>query len=306
MSPADFSIASWLRSGLSRKKRLNDVTKIMTTPKTIDLLRASILGSNLRSRLFIARMFAIRYNLSRVNWVLEKLAASPECGNLTELQIGLLGYNFQIYIDPQDGGDRPSFFEVLYELGPDSLPQPPPELIIDAGAHVGFFSLLARAKYPSAEIHAFEPLPRNFELLRRHICVNSAGVTIHQAALWKEDGIVDFVSPNKSNSGRIKKVSNLPVQQSVIIPVRSVRLSDALPRIRMGRLLLKMDIEGAELDVLENALPLVGKSSMILCELHDTKKNLGRLSELIRQCGWSAQMLKDSEPHSYWRLVSPS
>lgn len=245
----------------------------------------------------------MRYRLSS-GWLLKKLARFPTDGRLVPLEIRILGRTLHIYLDPH-GGDRPSFFEVFYELGPDQLPPNPPDLVIDAGAHVGFFSLLARAKYPSATIHAFEPLPRNVELLRRHVDVNFARVSVHSAALWTENRMVEFVA-SKSNDGRIHQESRSDARDTnPAVQVRSVRLGEVLPEISRGHLLLKMDIEGAELDVLEVSLPLIGKSSMVLCELHDTETNLPRFLSLMTRYGWSAQVLKDAGPHSYWKLSSP-
>src|SRR4051794_15123113 len=64
--------------------------------------------------------------------------------------------------------------------GPDSTLRP--QSVVDLGAHVGEFTIMAAARWPQATIHAFEPNPRVLSLLRQ----NSrpyANIVIHEQAV---------------------------------------------------------------------------------------------------------------------------
>src|SRR5690348_3090371 len=58
--------------------------------------------------------------------------------------------------------------------------------IVDVGASFGFFSLAARARYPDAAIHAYEPNPRILPLLRAN--TSGFGVAVHPEAVGARDG----------------------------------------------------------------------------------------------------------------------
>lgn len=251
----------------------------------------------------IACLYARRYRLKGCARVLNRLARWPEPGQGVALRVKVASRAMTLFVDPRDGGDRPSFFEVLWETGRDRLPAKAPDVVVDAGAHVGYFSMLARAAYPGVPIHAFEPLPRNLALLRRHDSANDADLIIHEAALWVREGTLPF-QVGKSNAGVLAPVQGAGPGDAGTLPVRCVRLQSAVPSIAAASVLLKLDIEGAELEVLEDVLPVLrGRGSTLLCELHDTRRNVARYSELMAAQGWTSELLKDVGSASYWKHI---
>jgi FkbM family methyltransferase len=117
--------------------------------------------------------------------------------------------------------------------------------IVDVGASFGFFSLAARARYPHATIHAYEPNPRILPLLR----ANTAGldVVIHAQAVGARDGQVNLIDDGPSNQARVGKSQN----HSPRCGVRQVSLETVLAQAG-GRIdLLKLDCEGAEWQILK-------------------------------------------------------
>ena len=117
--------------------------------------------------------------------------------------------------------------------------------IVDVGANFGFFSLAARARYPDAAIHAYEPNPRILPLLR----ANAGGfeVQIHAEALGAQDGAVNLIDDGPSNQARIgASEKNAPTSE-----VHQVSLETVVKRAG-GRIdLLKLDCEGAEWEILK-------------------------------------------------------
>jgi len=81
---------------------------------------------------------------------------------------------YEVTVNPSDSGHTcviEEFFvpPVAYDL---SLVEFDPPVVIDCGAHIGLFTLLARRRFPSAAITAFEPNPNNLRWLRENLRIN--------------------------------------------------------------------------------------------------------------------------------------
>jgi FkbM family methyltransferase len=120
----------------------------------------------------------------------------------------------------------------------------PGTLLVDAGAHVGLYTLLAvRRLGPHARVLAFEPDPYNFAALRLN-ARSLPGVELVRAAVADAEGEASF----QQNLGTIG--SSLVARRDVG-PVRGIRVPtttlDAALRGRgPERLVVKLDVEGAE------------------------------------------------------------
>ncbi len=124
----------------------------------------------------------------------------------------------------------------------------PGGVVFDVGAHAGLYTLLAaRLVGPAGRAVAFEPLPRNLAFLRRHVALNAlTNVTVVPAAVCARTGVARFLPAPSSSMGRL--AADGPLQ------VRTVALDDL---ISGGELpppdVIKIDVEGAEVDVLAGA-----------------------------------------------------
>ena len=67
-----------------------------------------------------------------------------------------------------------------------------PEVIVDAGAHIGLVSALFATRYPDAKIIAIEPEPGNFEILSKNVKAYPNVVPL-QRALWHREGKLQVV-----------------------------------------------------------------------------------------------------------------
>jgi FkbM family methyltransferase len=113
--------------------------------------------------------------------------------------------------------------------------------VVDGGANMGMFTLATLREHPGARIVAFEPDPAIFAILRENLELNGArGVTVVNAALGAIDGEMSF-APDGQAGGALAAGPLL---------VRVERLSRYL-----GEEVdfLKLNIEGAELDVIREA-----------------------------------------------------
>jgi FkbM family methyltransferase len=148
----------------------------------------------------------------------------------------------------------------------------PGNCFYDIGAHVGFFSMLAAGLVgEKGFIVALEPDRRNVALLRETLARNSLGLitdVVNQAA-WSHAGNVNLLSANPgphSNTGMSKVVSgNLSDSYEV-----SCTTLDKLSKTHPAPTLIKIDVEGAESEVLKGAEELFTHSRPhLICEVHD-------------------------------------
>lgn len=135
--------------------------------------------------------------------------------------------------------------------------------VIDVGANKGQFSLVARSLFPNAEIHAFDPLETEFAIFKS---VVKGPVKHYAIALGAQAGEAKFYVTSRPDSSSLFKpdrgrehLYGVTLSSSQTVPV--MRLSDAIDlRTLTGPVLLKLDVQGGELDVLRGAadvLPLI-------------------------------------------------
>lgn len=130
---------------------------------------------------------------------------------------------------------------------------------VDGGAHVGYFTCqAARLVGPRGLVLAFEPAPRNFELLRANVWRNGFGnVVCFPWALGDETGLVPLrLSPTNTGDHRLDAGGEGPL-------VRVARLDDVLA-IRPPVDVVKLDVQGAEEAALRGMAALLAGSPDVL------------------------------------------
>lgn len=167
------------------------------------------------------------------------------------------------------------FHEGIYDV---SLSADNP-VILDCGAHIGLAALRFAAMYPNAEIHAFEADPAIARILRRNVAsFGLRNVSVHSKAVWINGGGVKF-SQSGDDSGHVLSDGGTSVE--------SVRLRDFLSQKRVD--LLKMDIEGAEYQVIEDCESVLSNVTNMVVELHSVGRvshSLGKLLTTLERNGF--------------------
>jgi FkbM family methyltransferase len=159
--------------------------------------------------------------------------------------------------------------------------------IIDCGGHIGLAVLYFKNLYPFSRVVTFEPNPETFSLLKRNIAQNSLrGVEAINMALSHEDNkdAILYVGENFleawDSTDTIKPDLWDNMDQYRGISVRSARLSSYIN----GKVeFIKLDIEGAEYDVLEESKAKINSVGAITLEYHQNAHNLaeGKLEKTI-------------------------
>ncbi len=135
-------------------------------------------------------------------------------------------------------------------------------VVVDAGAHVGTFAATAAAH--ASWVVAVEPNPANLALLRANLERNGIqNVEVVEAALWPGEGEVQLDVTGPTSAGSVVSDGD-----GATLTVPTVDL-DALVK-RLGAVdLLKLDIEGAEFELLRAASPAtLARIDTIVGELH--------------------------------------
>lgn len=168
-------------------------------------------------------------------------------------------------------------------------------VILDIGANTGIFSLLAYNNNPSANIIAVEPIDINYNVLRQNIDRNGAGIKTEKLALSDQAGTAKmFMLKDRLNymtsvnDDRYKDAPHVRGDFEVVeIEVPIQPFSYIAQKYNLEQLdLIKLDVEGHELDVLKTMLPYLEQyKPSVLIEVigHD---NALALNDLFARMGY--------------------
>lgn len=163
-------------------------------------------------------------------------------------------------------------------------------VVYDVGANAGYFSLLAAVLVGSeGRVYAFEPLPRNVEFLNKHIQLNRLdNIAVIEAAVSDRSGEAAFDLGASTAMGHLADTGE--------IAVRMVSLDEML---QAGELeppdYVKVDVEGAEYDVLRGARDLLRQYHPILfLDTHQREAHRPTIA-LLKELGYEFSIL-DGKP----------
>jgi FkbM family methyltransferase len=140
---------------------------------------------------------------------------------------------------------------------------PSPRRVIDGGANIGMASRVFASRWPEAQIVAVEMEPGNFGALRRN-CADMPKIEPVHAALWSEPGTVGISSEKLGETGfRVDSSDATTTVPAVTIDM----LADARGWDTID--LVKLDIEGAEREVLTTANRWLHRVHTLAVELHE-------------------------------------
>jgi FkbM family methyltransferase len=174
--------------------------------------------------------------------------------------------------------------------------------VIDVGAHIGYYALLfAKCVGPSGRVVAFEPLPVNFELLKKNIQLNGLTYveTFSQAVFSRNEEIILTVPDDLPHSG---DASVYPARGTKQFRVPAIALDAFCDSAGFRPDILKLDVEGAEYDVLIGAERTIDRyRPKLLIELHHFDGNLAAhpVPDLLAGWGYRIQWIERSEMTSH-------
>lgn len=170
-------------------------------------------------------------------------------------------------------------------VSPTSYPR-----ILDCGSNIGISVLRYKQLYPNARITAFEPHPKLCNLLRRNLERNGAtDVEVVEAAVWIETSWAQF-EDDITDGGNLRRGN----QGTQSVKVRTIPLADYLEEPID---FVKMDIEGAELEVLRNCANQLVNVNKLIVEFHhlfDKAEELGEVLNILHSAGYHVAVNSDT------------
>lgn len=158
-------------------------------------------------------------------------------------------------------------YRQIFMDGEYEIPIPfEPKIILDLGANIGLFALRMQEKFQHCRIIAVEPEIGNFKQLQKNTH-KLKNIKTYNKAIWSHSGELFIeMSTNLGEWGASTTTS--PSNQKIeaitinnLFELESIELIDVV----------KIDIEGAEEKVFENAEEWISKTRIIIIELHDWK-----------------------------------
>ena len=188
---------------------------------------------------------------------------------------------------------REIFEEEVYKF---SSPNKKP-YIIDCGSNIGLSLIYFSKKYPDARIISFEPDKNIFRILQKNVTAFkfSNYIEFKNQAVWTENTTLDFFSTG-GMGGSVKTKTS---EGREIMKVEAVRLKDML---NQNVDFLKIDIEGPEVQVIEDCLPVLGNVANMFIEYHcgiGEEQHLDKLLRMISDSGFRYYIRQAYENMTY-------
>lgn len=153
-------------------------------------------------------------------------------------------------------------------------------LIYDLGANIGIASLYYKSKYPNATIKSYEPNPTVFRALEENIKMNNLNnVHAYNNAISNEEGHLVF---HCDKGGQVSSFLKPIGFETIPTKIPAVRLKTIIDNETQQIDLIKMDIEGVEVDVLQDCGNSLNKVDRLVIEFHSYKGRDQELSKLLK------------------------
>lgn len=136
----------------------------------------------------------------------------------------------------------------------------PGDIVLDIGANIGYYTLqFSDLVGPNGHVYAFEPDPRNYEILQQNIAQNGCrNVTMVQAAAYASTGSMRLFL-NAENHGDHRVWHSGPARESLEVPM--VAIDDYLAGRNVHAVdFVKIDVQGAEAAVMQGMLGVLASS----------------------------------------------
>lgn len=139
------------------------------------------------------------------------------------------------------------------------------DIVVDAGAFTGDFTVYASRKAgPRGHVVAFEPDPNNLRRLNRNLRGELKNVTIIEKGLWSNADTLTFRMGDSGLTSGTTATASGSISHDISIKVTS--LDEELQRLGIHHIdVLKMDIEGAEIEALTGSRKTLRESNAYAC-----------------------------------------
>ncbi|MGW6014890.1 amino acid adenylation domain-containing protein [Streptomyces sp. NPDC055210] len=181
------------------------------------------------------------------------------------------------------------------------------DTVVDVGANIGLFTLLAGTSFPSARIYAFEPIPPALDSLRRNVALHGLNAKVFDCGLAAEAG-EETVTYHRHNTVVSSGVTTAgdgvendleddrPDSEEFVCRLRT--LSEIIAEESIDRIdLLRIDMKCADYGVLQGIQPRDwAMIRQLVIELHDVDGQLEKVATMLKSLGYDIVCEQDNRP----------
>jgi len=241
------------------------------------------------TRLLLKHVFRKAYE--QWDWF-EKPFTLRDCVFMSKDGLLLKGYDKSI-LTALSSSHEPFFHSILKKVLKEN------SVFIDVGAHLGGFTLRAAKLCSKGLVIALEPDPRNYYYLVTNIALNSINNVIAlpfaaHSTSWK---IVKFnISKNSGHSSTISTHRNKVLFTTY---ATTISLDNIVAMLGLEKVdAIKIDVEGAEVEVLKGSKKILKNGTVLLIEIH-SKNNLTQCRKILEKQNYTYKTLHTS-PKNQW------
>jgi len=161
------------------------------------------------------------------------------------------------------------------------------ETMMDLGANIGLTSLYFAHRYPKVKLFAVEPNPDSYQMLTANLkeLIDSGRCRTLQAAVWGSPKTL-VADPSQArdhfSAFATKEPSGTETDETCIVGLPIQKLIDDSGFSKID--LLKVDIEGAEVELFKGDLNWLHRVRTIAIEFHNDSRQTCQFDEIMRQC----------------------
>jgi FkbM family methyltransferase len=206
-------------------------------------------------------------------------------------------------------------FDMLFKkreerVQPEILDLKDGESFVDVGANVGYYTLkaasMASTNNSSAKIISIEAHPDNFRALCRNITCNGyTNVLPLNKAIWDSKGTITLcqrVSQGRLLTDDAKVLLDHSTEMDSGLAVQADTLDNIIKEYNVQNIgVIKMDIEGAEVQALKAASETMRRTRKLVVEVHDGNEK--QVQSMLQDNGFSTRMLTVVDTYNYQFVI---
>ncbi|MEM1661238.1 MAG: FkbM family methyltransferase [Candidatus Bathyarchaeia archaeon] len=162
----------------------------------------------------------------------------------------------------------------------------PGDVFVDVGANVGYYTLLAAKK--GCKVVAIEPIPQTNTVLRINLRLNRLGgnVDVINKCAWSSKKSMKLIIPQGKYYGLSRVLLN--DIEGIVVEVECIDL-DSVLHDQLDVRMIKIDVEGAEYEVLRGARETLRKTNFVIIEL---SRNMKDTVSFLLEMGYRVKRLR--------------
>jgi FkbM family methyltransferase len=269
------------------KREIIEFSRSNSPRKVLSALKFAFGGLDFNDKInsYYLKIALDRFDTEKPNSLLRKVKRSGNTIEIRHKRFHYLKLKYNLLDHYQMAICKEFFFENIYDLNKLSFV---PDNIIDCGGFKGYFSILANKKFPTSAITCIEPHLENFNSIKESIEKNGLkNITLLNKAISKTSGPIKLYFAGTSGS-----VSGFHNEMEFQL-VETIDIETLIDRNKS--LLLKVDVEGAELEFFPYLIDKLPKKCFVFLETHDGWNSLQEIKKSFIQNGFKFEVTTERD-----------